>query len=60
MAMVMKQTVHLVLYTTVDKLTTSNSLNMTLNMAPCIKHPERRLSRWCGLWAVSLKVHRVQ
>ena len=44
----------------VDKLTTSNSLNMTLNMAPCIKHPERRVNRWCGLWAVSLKVHRVQ
>ena len=56
----MKQTVELVLYTMVDKLTTSNTLNMTLNMAPCIKHPERRLSRWCGLWAVSLKVHRVR
>ena len=58
--MVMKQTVNLVLYTMVDKLTSSNTLNMTLNMTPCIKHPERRVNRWCGLWAVSLKVHRVQ
>ena len=49
MAMVMKQTVNLVLYTMVDKLTTSNTLNMTLNMASCTKHPVRRLSRWCGL-----------
>ena len=53
----MKQTVKLVLYTTVDKLTTSNTLNMIVNISLCIKHPVRRLSRWCALRAVSFKVH---